>query len=85
MPHYVASEEEAEQTLAKIMSDPDTGLVIIDERIIRRIDDEKMRETEGRWRGILLVLPSPVKSSEVEDYATRLIRRAVGYHVRLQL
>ncbi|MFI5294801.1 MAG: V-type ATP synthase subunit F [Thermodesulfovibrionales bacterium] len=86
MSQYVAAEEDAEDTMAKIISDPDTGLVIIDERIIRRIDDEKMRETEGRWRGILLVLPSPEKKpSEVEDYAARLIRRAIGYHVRLQL
>ena len=85
MSQYVAAEEDAEDTMAKIISDPDTGLVIIDERIMRRIDDEKMRETEGRWRGILLVLPSPVKPSEVEDYAARLIRRAIGYHVRLQL
>jgi len=36
--------------------------------------------------GILLVLPSPVKPpAEVEDYAARLIRRAIGYHVRIKM
>ena len=40
----------------------------------------------GMLTGILLVLPSPEKlPAEVEDYAARLIRRAIGYHVRLNV
>jgi vacuolar-type H+-ATPase subunit F/Vma7 len=86
MTQYVARQEDAEGLLEKIMSEPDAGLVIIDERMTRDIDDERMREIEDRWHGILLVLPSPVKpTAEVEDYAARLIRKAIGYHVRLKL
>lgn len=86
MTQYVAGQKDAEDLLEKIMSEPDTGLVIIDERMTRGIDDERIREMEGRWPGILLVLPSPVKpAAEVEDYAARLIRKAIGYHVRLKL
>ncbi len=86
IPQYVAREEDAEGLLEKIISGPDAGLVIIDERMTRDIDDERIREIEQRWHGILLVLPSPVKPpAEVEDYAARLIRKAIGYHVRLQL
>ena len=86
MSQYVARPEDTEDLLEKIMSEPDTGLVIIDERMTRGMDDERMREIEKRWRGILLVLPSPVKpAAEVEDYAVRLIRKAIGYHVRLKL
>jgi V/A-type H+-transporting ATPase subunit F len=41
---------------------------------------------EHGWAGILLVLPSPEKlPAEVEDYAARMIRRAIGYHVRLNV
>lgn len=83
---YIAAQKDAEETLKKITADPDTGLIIIDERMIEGIGEEKMREIEKRWHGIILVLPSPVKPpAEVEDYAVRLIRRAIGYHVRLQL
>ncbi len=86
IPQYVASEEEGQERLEKIMSEADTGLIIIDERMMKGMDEERMRESEGRWSGILLVLPSPVKPvAEVEDYAVRLIRRAIGYHVRLKL
>jgi hypothetical protein len=32
------------------------------------------------------VLPSPERAvEEIEDYASRLIRRAIGYHVRLKI
>jgi len=86
MPQYVARQEDAEEVLKKIVSETDTGLVIIDERMTSGMDDKRMREIEDRWRGILLVLPSPVKpAAEVEDYAARLIRKAIGYHVRLKL
>jgi len=86
MSQRVARREGAEELLEKIMAEPDTGLVIIDERLTGDIDDERMRKIEDRWRGILLVLPSPVKPpAEIEDYAARLIRKAIGYHVRLKL
>jgi len=82
---YIAGKEDAEAKLEKIMSEPDIGLIILDERIMPAIDGERMRKMEERWQGILLVLPSPGKpSAETEDYAARLIRKAVGYHVRLK-
>jgi len=77
---------DAEETLVKALAEPDSGLVIIDERLLQGIPEERMRELEHGWSGILLVLPSPEKPpAEVEDYAARLIRRAVGYHVRLKI
>ncbi len=83
---YIAGLEEAEDGLEKIISQEDAGLIVMDERMIKAVDENKMRATEERWGGIILVLPSPVKPpAEVEDYALRLIRRAIGYHVRLSL
>ena len=75
---------EAEGKLRELMQDPDMGLIVIDERLLRSLDDERLRELERGWRGVVLSLPSPEKAvPEAEDYATRLIRRAIGYHVRL--
>ena len=86
VPQHVVKSSDAEGTLKKTMAEPDTGLVIIDERLLQGMPEERLRELERGWHGILLVLPSPVKPpSEAEDYATRLIRRAIGYHVRLKL
>jgi V/A-type H+/Na+-transporting ATPase subunit F len=77
---------DAEETLAGTMAEPATGLVVIDERLLAALPEDKLREVEQAWNGILLVLPSPEKpEAELEDYATRLIRKAIGYHVRLNV
>jgi vacuolar-type H+-ATPase subunit F/Vma7 len=78
--------DDAEALITKAKTEPDVGLIIIDERMLRHVTEERLRELEQGWRGILLVLPSPVKPPpEVEDYAARMIRRAIGYHVRLKI
>jgi vacuolar-type H+-ATPase subunit F/Vma7 len=83
---YVVKTGDTETTLKNIMTEADTGLAIIDERLLQGMPEERLREIEQGWQGILLVLPSPEKPpAEVEDYAARLIRRAIGYHVRLKI
>jgi len=89
----VTANHETEEMLKKVMDETENGLVIIDERLLSAgrdskegVTEERLRELEHHWQGILLVLPSPEKPpAEVEDYAARLIRRAIGYHVRLKL
>ncbi len=82
----VADVSQAEEALKKVIADQATGLVVIDERLHEGMTEERIHEIEQAWHGILLVLPSPVKPpAEVEDYAARLIRRAIGYHVRLNV
>lgn len=81
-----------EETLKETMEKTENGMVIIDERLLaanretKGFPEERLRELEQRWQGILLVLPSPDKPpADEEDYAARLIRRAIGYHVKLKL
>lgn len=84
---HIAEMKDTKEMLEKIIADPDTGLVIIDERLAMGLAAEQLREIERGWHdGVLLVLPSPEKPpEEIEDYATRLVRRAIGYHVRLKV
>jgi vacuolar-type H+-ATPase subunit F/Vma7 len=83
----VVSAEEAEETLRQALADPDTKVAVIDERLLAGIAEDRFQEMERRWFGVLIVLPAPEKAGEelAEDYALRLIRRAIGYHVRLQV
>lgn len=92
VPQYAVEMPKFEEALKKIMDESENGLVIIDERLVgggrdvSGVSEERMRELEQAWHGILLVLPSPVRPpAQAEDYAARLIRRAIGYHVRLRL
>ncbi len=84
---YTCGPDQVEPLLRKIMAEPDTGIAVIDERLITAIDEKRFREMERRWFGILIILPAPETIGEepAEDYARRLIRQAIGYHVRLQV
>jgi V/A-type H+-transporting ATPase subunit F len=84
--HYVTCKEDAESLLRSSIGELDTGLIILDERLLKGIPAEQMKEITDRWSGIVLILPPPERpGAEIEDYAARLIRQAIGYHVRLKV
>lgn len=76
---------EAAQVLTRVLADPDSGVVILDERLVAEVGEERLRAIEQRWPGVLVILPAPAAGALEEDYAARLIRRAVGYHVRVRM
>jgi len=83
--HFIAVPKDLEATIDRIVAMGDVGLLVIDEHLARELTDERMRDIERMLHGIVLVLPAPVKAPpEVEDYAARLIRKAIGYHVRIR-
>ena len=74
------------QLLDAAVGDSSVGVLAIDERLIDPPTQERLREIERRWRGAVVIVPSPGKPARPEDdYARRLIRRAIGYQVRVQL
>jgi len=83
--HRVAGEDDIETSVRALIHEPDTGLVIIDERLAKALTEKKLRDIERTFHGVLTVLPSPKRrEAEIEDYAARLIKRAIGYHVMLR-
>jgi vacuolar-type H+-ATPase subunit F/Vma7 len=81
---YAVQPGEAVGALERVMADADNGVVILDERLVSAVGEEQLRAIEKQSSGVLVVLPSPGRISSGEDYAVRLIRRAVGYHVRVR-
>ena len=80
----IARPGEALQVLQRALADPESGVVILDERLLSEVGEEHLHALDQRWPGVLVVLPAPAGAGEAEDYAARLIRRAVGYHVRVR-
>lgn len=75
---------ELEATLGELLRDPATGVVIVDERLVAGPAQQRLRELERRSTALVVVLPAPGEAARIEeDYALRLIRRAIGYQVRL--
>jgi V/A-type H+-transporting ATPase subunit F len=77
---------QAEQALRQAIADQEVAVVVIDERLAREIPEGRFNELEGDWQGLIVTLPAPSPvAGGAEDRLQRLIRRALGYHVRLQL
>lgn len=73
-----------EACLRGLMADVDTGVVVVDERLVPGVAQQRLRELERRWTGLFVVLPAPGEAvPAAQDYVLRLIRRAIGYQVRL--
>ncbi len=76
----------AEELLRATIAERDVAVVVIDERLVKAIEPKRFGELTELWRGLLVTLPAPERAGEgEEDHLQRLIRRALGYHVRLQL
>lgn len=77
---------ELPQTVEQLIKNQESGLLVVDERLLGKDHEQVIREIEKKWAGALIVLPSPEMTGEDEkDYAQQLITRAIGYHVRLHI
>lgn len=84
MRQLIRAPQELDATLLELVGDRSTGVIIIDERLVAPDRQPRLEDLERRWPGLVVVLPAPGKAAEAaEDYALRLIRRAIGYQVRL--
>lgn len=77
---------ELQAKVKQITDEEEAGVLVVDERLIDGMSEEELHEAESRWSGVIIVLPAPAKGElEGEAYAIRLLRRAIGYHVRLNV
>lgn len=82
----VVGPDTLQKALLELVDDSGIGVVVIDERLVTGPAQERIRQLEKRWPGLIIVLPAPQEVARVEeDYAMGLIRRAIGYQVRLSL
>lgn len=82
--HAVATGQAAEM-LTQALDEAGSGVVILDERLVNELGEDMVSTLERRWSGVLVVLPAPGVKEAGEDYAMRLIRRAVGYQVKVRI
>lgn len=80
----VAEQGAVEETLRRALAEANDGVVILDERLVEEVGEEMLHDLEQRFSGVLVVLPAPQGTGTGEDYALRLIRRAVGYQVQVR-
>ena len=82
---YITDKTTIKELINKLLFEEISGLVVIDERLI---DDEialYLSKVENSWEGIFFVLPSPDFRGIEEDYARKIIRKTIGYQVKLNI
>ncbi len=80
----VCEPEAAEALAAATLRDPEVGALLLDERLLPASAQRGLRERARRSAGLLILLPAPGAAATAEaDYLLELIRRAIGYQVRL--
>ena len=83
---YVCTSEELESLLQQFVQKPEYGLFVIDERLVTESIDNRLREMERGLELVFVIMPPPLKTeTKREDYAVRLLRKAIGYHVQLEI
>jgi V/A-type H+/Na+-transporting ATPase subunit F len=77
--------EEA-RTLRELVARPDLGVLAVEEEVLREAPEDVLRREREGTLPVLLPFALPRRFTETgrgRDYVAALIRRAVGYHVKL--
>ena len=83
---YICTSDELEPLLDQFIPRAEYGLFVIDERLITESIDNRLREIERGFDLIFVIMPPPLElETKREDYALRLLRKAIGYHIQLNI
>ena len=83
---HVCDSDGLESLLEQFVQKPENGLIVIDERLVTENIDDRLREMERGLDLVFVIMPPPLKmETRREDYAARLLRKAIGYHVKLNI
>ena len=79
------SANQAMAAIEEFCKDAKVGVLAVDERLMQAIDSDRVQELVSHWPGVLVTLPAPAGGEKpAEDELQRLVRRALGCHVRLE-
>ncbi len=84
--YEAGSPEEAAERLRTLLSQEEIGILLIDERLHRRLPDDLQRELAHRPLPMIVPFPGPswAERRDPDAYVLELLRQAIGYRVRLK-
>jgi V/A-type H+-transporting ATPase subunit F len=79
--------ESAERLLQEAVNANDSGIILINQNFLNRFSDSFQRKLEKL--GLPLIIPVPISNTwwreePAEDYIFNLIRRAIGYQLKIK-
>ncbi len=81
-----ANGEDAAREIGRVASEADAGVIIIEEPLYDDIPEELRRAFARSPLPVVIPVPGPdwTAESNAHDYIVEILRRAIGYRVRLQ-
>jgi vacuolar-type H+-ATPase subunit F/Vma7 len=81
-----ANSDEAAREIGRLADKGQTGVVIIEEPLYEGIPDEVRRGFARSALPVVIPVPGPdwTAESSAHEYIVEILRRAIGYRVRLQ-
>jgi vacuolar-type H+-ATPase subunit F/Vma7 len=83
----VRDARDAGERLAAAEAQPDVGILLIEQALLDAVPEVVRRAAERRALPILVPIPTPAWGAgalDAESYILELLRRSIGYRVRLQ-
>lgn len=81
-----ANGEEAAREIGRMAGESEAEVVIVEESLYEAMPDELRRSFTRSSRPIVIPVPGPdwTAESKAHEYIVEILRRAIGYRVRLQ-
>lgn len=79
--------EAMREGVQSVLSDREVGIVIVDEAMFRQLPERLEKKLEESTAPIFVPIPTLKLWREAikpEEYAARLIRRAIGYQIKIR-
>lgn len=80
------SSADAAGALESLARRPEVGVVLIEQRLYEGLEEEARAALERRALPVVVPFPGPswARAEDAEAYVVGLLRRAIGYRVRLR-
>jgi vacuolar-type H+-ATPase subunit F/Vma7 len=83
----VTARRDVDAVLAPLLDRPDVGVILVEQELLDTMSEPVRREVMRRPSPIIVPFPGPSwgeRASPAEAYVLELLRRAIGYRVRLR-
>ena len=83
----VENDDQVPERLNRLMDDDDSGIIVVNERMMGAIDERTRRKIDSVYRPLVISVPLKEQLELGEDHRAhlaRLIRRAIGFDITLR-
>lgn len=80
-------DEDVTERLNRLLDDDDSGIIVVNERMLGHIDGRTQRKIDSVYRPLVISVPLKEQLEMGEDHRAhlaRLIRRAIGFDITLR-